>query len=127
MKKITIIFALVLVSLVVFNSCSKESTERGEKMILSSGQENFWCDDEFCYWIDPELLEGYEIPSAPYTFGPLNKSGIIAEVNRRDPEGNIIKMTAIICPDPGNTCGDVMTPDANGVLRATGLYLVNPN
>jgi hypothetical protein len=129
MKKLTVLITLVLVSLIVFNSCSKETTEKSEqsKMIMSSGQENFWCDDEYCYWIDPELLENPELPSAPHYYGPRNKEGIIAELNRRDPDGNVIKMTAIICPDPGSICGDIQSPDADGVLRKIGLYLDNPN
>ncbi len=116
MKKITVLFTLVLVSLMIFNSCSKESTEMGEKIIMSSGQENFWCDDEYCYWIDPELLDPPILQEPVY--GPMNLKKEYSETTQ--PDGTVIMR--LVCKDSGRDCGTIREPDANGVLKHVGYY-----
>jgi len=121
MKKKIVLLTIALVALMVVNSCSKETIEKEEqtKIVMSAGQDNFWCDDEFCYWIDPELLDPPILVDPSY--GPQNLKKEYLEGTL--PNGT--KIRQLKCPDRGIDCGKIFEPDGNGVIQHVGYYATN--
>ncbi len=116
-------FIFVMMLLVAQFGCKKETIKNeGEKLILSSQviiPGDVYCDDEYCYWIDPDLFDEPVEPSAPIK-GEADRKGMLREFY---PAGGG-KHIEIYCWGEGEKCGSLYVELPNGDLYEVGLYLV---
>lgn len=129
------IFRLMMISMILisFFGCKKEvkssDQEKSdqENLLYSSGTlmpGEIFCDEDYCYWIDPELWDE-PIITQDIIPGPADKLGYTITWEIIDPETGQKKiMSGIACPTAGENCGKLFYEFSNGTQIEVGLYLL---
>jgi hypothetical protein len=124
MKRLMMLIAFMIMILPIM-SCKKEVPEINQiKMVLSSElwiPGELYYDDEYCYWIDPELWDEPIAPEEIY-HGVLDQKGYM-EVYVEYINGHEVIKQRPKCFDTGDVCGKQYRLNPNGTYDEIGSYL----
>ena len=117
---------MISMILISFFGCKKEYKSSDQEKVLFSSSllipGEIFCDEDYCYWIDPELWdEPIEIQST--LKGPADQKGYPQTFIRKEGEQWIIEHT-VHCYDTGDICGKLYRLEGTDWVHA-GNYLVN--
>jgi hypothetical protein len=124
MKRILILFPISLI-LLSLTGCKKDTPVNEQNRIILSTDlwlpGELYLDEEFYYWLDPELIEGPIDPKEIW-HGELNQNGRIETFTVFINGHEVIKQK-VVCFGVGNICGVAYKQNADGTFTQSGFYL----